>query len=80
MEILSPSTRSRDQLLKLHKYHNAGVREYWIVDPKFRRITVHCFEREDYAPEQYDFTEKIPVGISGGECSIDFSEVLKRIK
>ena len=34
VEILSPSTRSKDQLLKLIKYERAGVREYWIVDPK----------------------------------------------
>ena len=80
VEILSPSTRSKDQLLKLHKYHNAGVREYWIIDAKFRRVTVHCFEREDYAPEQYGFTDEIPVGISEGNCSIDFSRVLKYLE
>ena len=31
-EIVSPSTRSRDYLLKLNKYQSAGVREYWILD------------------------------------------------
>ena len=79
VEILSPSTRSKDQLLKLYKYQNAGVREYWIVDPKFRIVTVHYFESEDYAPKRYTFEDKIPVEISGGTCEIDFSRVSRRV-
>ena len=34
VEILSDSTRSKDMLLKTWKYKNAGVKEYWIIDPK----------------------------------------------
>lgn len=79
VEILSPSSRSLDQLLKLNKYQRAGVREYWIVDPRFRRVTVHRFEDEEYAPEQYPFDARIPIGISGGSCSIDFSRILERL-
>lgn len=75
VEILSPSSRSKDQVLKLYKYQNAGVREYWIVDPKFKTVTVHCFESEDYAPQVYQFESQIPVGISHGKCTIDFSRV-----
>ena len=75
VEILSPSTRSKDMILKLYKYQNAGVREYWIVDPQKRTVTVHYFEAEDYDPEKYRFDEKIPVHISGGTCTIDFSRV-----
>ena len=79
VEILSPSTRMKDMVLKLHKYQHAGVREYWIVDPKHRTVTVHVFDEENYDPVKYDFRETIPVGISKGECSIDFSKVLDRI-
>lgn len=75
VEILSPSTRQKDMVLKLYKYQNAGVREYWIVDPLYQRVYVHCFEKADYAPEQYGFDAVIPVGISGGKCSIDFSGI-----
>ena len=78
VEILSPSTRSKDQVLKLYKYQHAGVREYWIVDPRYRKVTVHHFEKEEYIPRQYDFEEDIPVGISGGKCVIPFSRVMKR--
>ena len=75
VEILSPSTRSKDMILKLYKYQNAGVREYWVVDPKTRTVTVHFFEEEDYDPKRYTFEDEIPVNISGGTCRIDFSRV-----
>ena len=78
IEVLSPSSRSTDQLLKLYKYSNAGVREYWIVDPKYKIVTVHRFEEEEYTPQKYDFEDKIPVGISDGKCVIDFARVGKR--
>lgn len=75
VEIISPSSRSKDQVLKLYKYQNAGVREYWIVDPKFKTVTVHYFEDEEYAPQHYTFASQIPVNISQGKCTIDFSRV-----
>lgn len=78
-EVLSPSTRDRDCTIKLRKYMNAGVKEYWIVDPKNEKVMVYVFE-EDYLPTQYSFDDTIPVGISGGKCSIDFSRIKKRLK
>ncbi|MBE6112309.1 MAG: Uma2 family endonuclease [Peptococcaceae bacterium] len=45
-EILSPSTRHRDLGIKLVKYQQMGVKEYWIIDPKARTITVHDFVNE----------------------------------
>ena len=81
VEILSPSTRSKDMILKLYKYKNAGVREYWIIDPKNQKITVHNFEpEENYTPVIYSFDDVIPIGISSGECSIDFSKILEKIR
>ena len=44
VEILSPSTRQRDETLKRERYARAGVREYWIVDPESRRVAVHVLE------------------------------------
>ena len=75
VEILSPSTRMKDMILKLHKYQRAGVREYWIVDPEHRKVTVHFFEEDAYEPVVYGFKDTIPVRISGGECQIDFARV-----
>ena len=75
VEILSPSTRSKDMILKLYKYEKAGVREYWIVDPEHRTVTVHFFDTDVYDPVRYSFHDQIPVGISEGKCSIDFSRI-----
>jgi Uma2 family endonuclease len=33
IEVLSPSTRRRDEGLKLERYELLGVQEYWMVDP-----------------------------------------------
>ena len=38
VEVLSPSTAPMDRVLKLNRYAEAGVREYWLVDPVARTI------------------------------------------
>lgn len=44
LEILSPSTRSTDLVFKLNSFMMSGVREYWLVDPQNRQITLYRFE------------------------------------
>ena len=44
VEIVSPSTDTRDYKTKLLKYRAAGVRAYWIVDPLDKRIVIYSFE------------------------------------
>jgi Uma2 family endonuclease len=39
VEVLSPSTRGKDLLLKRVKFEEKGVENYWIVDPKEPSIT-----------------------------------------
>ena len=46
-EVVSPSSRSLDYLKKMIKYHEAGVREYWIVDPIDKRVYVYNFETDE---------------------------------
>jgi Uma2 family endonuclease len=40
VEILSPATAERDRTVKLDLYAQHGVKEYWIVDPDAKTITV----------------------------------------
>ncbi len=40
VEIISPSTAERDRTLKRARYAQHGVREYWLVDPDTRTVTV----------------------------------------
>lgn len=39
-EVLSPSTQSRDTILKMPRYREAGVKWAWLIDPVARRIDV----------------------------------------
>lgn len=81
IEVLSPSTRRKDMFTKLYKYEAAGVREYWIVDPKKEKIIVYIFgEEEDFEVSLYGFDSEIPVGIYQGECRIDFKRIVRDLK
>lgn len=64
IEIVSPSSKSRDYMTKLFKYKTAGVREYWIVDPEKQTVMVYGFENDTV--EQYSFDEDVPTGIYEG--------------
>jgi Uma2 family endonuclease len=44
VEVLSPSSRRQDEVLKRGLYERAGVDEYWLVDPEAE--TVKVFRRE----------------------------------
>ena len=74
IEVLSPSTRNKDMYVKLYKYKNAGVREYWIVDPVQKRVIVYEFQKEDRV-SVYSFRDRIPIGILDGSAAIDFAVV-----
>lgn len=47
IEVLSPSTRSKDMLKKLDLYKQCGVREYWIIDPQNVQILVYSLDKND---------------------------------
>lgn len=82
IEILSPSTKKKDAHLKLHKYREAGVREYWMVDLEKERVLVYFFE-QDELPTIYGADMEIPVGIFGGELKLtmaDIFDLLREIK
>ena len=78
VEILSPSTRKKDMQLKLHKYGNAGVREYWIIDPKQKRIIQYDLEKIDI-PKLYTFEDTVPVLIWNSACQVDFRELYEAV-
>lgn len=62
IEIVSPSSRSMDYRRKYALYQSAGVREYWIVDPRRETVTVYDLEHSK-EPVEYSFCDRIRVGI-----------------
>lgn len=75
IEVVSPSSRKMDYSTKNTLYSDAGVREYWIVDPLKERTTIYRYE-EDAAPTIIPFDQIIQVGIYS-DLSITISELLK---
>lgn len=55
-EILSPSTRKRDQTLKRGLFDRQGVREYWMVDPDRNQIEVFRRAADGSFPLKATFT------------------------
>lgn len=45
VEILSPKTRRVDRVSKMRVYAKAGVREYWLVDPRIKTAEVFSLEK-----------------------------------
>ena len=74
-EIVSPASRKMDYGLKNTVYSDAGVREYWIVDPVKEKVVVYCYEN-DSDPYLYSFDVDIPVGIYSG-LTIRIRDLLK---
>ena len=44
VEILSPSTRSKDMVKKLNTYMLSGVKEFWVADPAGRTVLLYLFK------------------------------------
>ncbi|MDR3364615.1 MAG: Uma2 family endonuclease [Clostridiales Family XIII bacterium] len=80
IEVLSPSTKNYDTVLKLGKYMKAGVLECWLVDTENHIVRVHI-GRGAGRDEQITFgwDEEVPVGIFPG-FKIDMKKVLDAVK
>ena len=75
MEVLSPSSSaSYDTIVKFMLYLNAGVREYWIVDPVTGSVIVNILKDGAYIAKAYEKTEVVPVSVLEG-CSINLADV-----
>ena len=74
IEIVSPGNSSNDYIRKLNLYADAGVREYWIVDPIKKTIFVYHLEETKFEVTVYTFQDKIKVNIYD-DLWIDFKEL-----
>lgn len=65
VEIISPGSRKIDKEVKFAEYEQGGVKEYWIVDPKLKRVDFY------YRDTNGKFT-----AVSAGDDGIYHSRVL----
>ena len=75
VEVLSPSTRSKDMTAKRDIYKKAGVREYWMVDLEGEYVILYEYAKTDI-PSIKLMKDPIPVGIYDGKLEIDLSELV----
>ncbi len=78
IEIVSGNWKD-DYVRKLGLYHDCGVREYWIIDPKNQKTLVYFFDKSDF-PDIYTFDTPIPVGIyadNSVKLEINIAELIK---
>ncbi len=80
IEILSPSTGKMDRVIKFNKYEKARVKEYWIVEPDQKLVSVFLLqENERYGrPEMYTDEDRIKVSIFQ-ELEIDLRSVFDKL-
>jgi len=51
VEVISPESRARDRGEKYYEYEQAGVREYWIIDPERKQVEFYVLsEKGIYQP------------------------------
>ena len=74
IEIISPGNSSNDYVRKLNLYKDAGVQEYWIIDPMKSRVYVYHLKESEFELDAYTFHDKIKVNIYD-DLWIDFQEL-----
>ena len=77
IEIVSPGNSADDYIRKLYYYKNYEVREYWIVDPQRKTVTINYFEA-DIVSVQYSFDSIIKVNIYD-DLLINFSDIAHQL-
>lgn len=74
IEVLSSATARYDKLIKFNLYQQAGVREYWIVDPAARVVSVYTLKGGQYHAAAYGSDSSISVGVLE-YCTVDLAAV-----
>jgi Uma2 family endonuclease len=63
VEILSPSNTAIEMERKLKLYRQAGIREYWVVDPENNGLTVYRFRDGAIFTDTYGSGDTVQVAI-----------------
>jgi Uma2 family endonuclease len=76
VEVISPSTRATDVVLKRALYEQAGVKSYWLLDPANQELTILDLDDTHYTcqavlqgEEAHTTTRPFPVTLSPAELS-----------
>ena len=74
-EVLSPSTSKKDMILKYNAYLNAGVKEYWIIDPVNKFIMANILRNDNYEGKPY-FSDDNEIKLTVlDDCKINLNDL-----
>jgi Uma2 family endonuclease len=78
VEILSPSTFKKDVTEKFALYEESGVKEYWIVHPNDKAVTVFLLQENGKynSGTIYECEGKVPVYVFDN-CLIDLKDIFE---
>jgi Uma2 family endonuclease len=78
-EVLSPTTASHDQILKVPVYERAGVPEVWLVHPTDRTLTIYRLEDGRYGrPTILELKGQTPL-TAVPDVSIDWDRLVSQL-
>lgn len=65
IEVVSPSSVAKDNIEKLNLYEKYAIKEYWIIHPADKLISVYRLDstRRYARPIIYLFNQEVPIGI-----------------
>ncbi len=80
VEVVSPSTAKLDKVLKFNKYEKAGIKEYWIVEPEGKIVSVFTLQDNNRygRPDTYTDEDSIQVSVFS-DLEIDLGNVFEMV-
>ena len=60
-------------IIKLNKYKEAGVKEYWMVDPDEKIVHIYDFSKNNYLTKT--FKDSHSINVFEEPCIIDFKDM-----
>jgi len=80
-EVISPATAAKDQIHKVALYERHGVKEYWLVHPTDRLVTIRLLGNDGRygLPQIHEAKGSLPVATLPG-LEIDLDAVFRRVK
>ena len=80
VEVLSPATASHDMVIKRRLYERHGVREYWLIHPIDRVLTLYRLEGAEFGkPDMQELKGETPVAVLPG-VMIQWEPLAERLR
>ena len=79
LEVLSPATASHDQIKKRDLYERHGVREYWLIHPVDRVLTIYLLKDKEFTkPEMVELSGATAITVLN-DIVIQWDDLLTRL-